>query len=99
MNNPEALYAFVASTGISLVHILDTDELFAFTSFTPAEGLLKKHTLSGRDASTFFHQNSATMNYGNAETQKSVTLTKIMSLPLVRREYSHDIKWTTYLAM
>ena len=99
INNPETLYAFVASTGISLIHIIDTNELFAFDKFVPAEGLHKKHTLTGRDVSTYFHQQSAMLNYGNIEAQKQTILTKIMSLPLIRREYSHDIKWSSYLAV
>lgn len=92
----EALYAFVKKLGIPLVII--EDEIFGFTTFNPADKTVLKHLVVGKDLTAFFQTNSVSINFNNIDTQVQSLLGKLETQPLVRREFSPEQKWTTFLS-
>jgi hypothetical protein len=92
--NKRTLY-LLTSIGYNLVII--KDEIFIINSFTPAENNINKHIIFGIDITELIDQFSQYKEI-NTEQQKQEVITKINNLKVVKREFSKDFSWQTFLS-
>ncbi len=89
-----ASIAVLNQAGMNLV--LVEEDLFIFSEFFPAEGMVPKHRLWGQQLTDEFMV--SILSFGtNPDQMKTHLLTKILGLPRVRREYHMNCLWKAYL--
>jgi hypothetical protein len=79
--------------GINIVEI--NNSFYAFTSFECADDILPDHELMGRDVTKIVEDEVA--NAASTQLKKNELISRINEIPLRRRKFHRDMRYSQYL--